>query len=105
MSSRLTKGMPFYLALLGKFYGDAHRNDKVTELLRRVEALAGTQYVPPHCYVYMYAGLRDFDRAFEWQDRAFEDGASPFNYLSPVLECLHADPRFERDLRDWGLQL
>ena len=101
----LTKGMPFYLALLGKFYGDAQRTEKVTELLRRVEALAGTQYVPPHCYVYIYAGLRDFDRAFDWQDRAFEDGASPFNYLSPVLECLHADPRFERDLRDWGLQI
>ena len=84
--------MPFNIALLGKFYGDARRTDKVTELLRRVEALTGTQYVPPHCYVYIYAGLGDFDRAFEWQDRAFEDGASPFNYLSPVLECLHADP-------------
>jgi tetratricopeptide (TPR) repeat protein/TolB-like protein len=100
----ISKGMPFYLALLGKFYGDANRTEKVTELLSRVDGLSGTQYVPPHCYVYIYAGLRDFDRAFEWQDKAFEDGASPFNYLSPVLECLHADPRFQRDLRDWGLQ-
>ncbi len=101
----LTDNMPFYLALLGKFYGDANRADKVAELLKRVEAFNGVQYVPPHCYVYIYAGLRDFDRAFEWQDRAFADGASPFNYLSPVLEGLHADSRFQQDLRDWGLQL
>ena len=74
-------------------------------MIARVEAQTGTQYVPPHCWVYIYAGLRDFDRAFEWQDRAFEDGASPFNYLAPVLECLHGDPRFTDDLRQWGLQV
>jgi TolB-like protein/tetratricopeptide (TPR) repeat protein len=99
----ITRGMPFYIALLGKFYGDAGQADRALALLAQVEAQKGSQYVPPHCWVYIYAGLRDFERAFEWQDRAFEDGASPFNYLSPVLECLHADPRFEQDLRDWGL--
>jgi tetratricopeptide (TPR) repeat protein len=101
----ITNGMPFYCALLGKFLGDAGRTDEARAMIARVEAQTAAQYVPPHCWVYIYAGLKDFDRAFEWQDRAFEDGASPFNYLAPVLECLHGDPRFADDLRQWGLQV
>jgi eukaryotic-like serine/threonine-protein kinase len=101
----LSQGMPFYLGLLGKFYADTKQHEKVKDVLQKLDALATRLYVPPHCYVYIYAGLGDFDKAFEWQDRAFEDGASPFNYFSPVVECLHADPRFKEDLRAWGLDV
>jgi eukaryotic-like serine/threonine-protein kinase len=101
----LSGGMPFYLGLLGKLYADTHQTAKVTEILRRLDTMRETVYVPPHCYVYIYAGLRDFDQAFAWQDKAFEDGASPFNYFAPVLECLHVDPRFKDDVRAWGVQV
>jgi eukaryotic-like serine/threonine-protein kinase len=99
----LSQGMPFYLGLLGKCYAETNRPEKVVEILARLDALKEKMYVPPHCYVYIYAGLNDFDRAFAWQDKAFEDGASPFNYFSPVLEDLFSDPRFTEDLRAWGV--
>jgi serine/threonine protein kinase/tetratricopeptide (TPR) repeat protein len=102
---QLSGGMPFYLGLLGKAYADIKQTAKVHAILQRLKGLEDTLYVPPHCYVYIYAGLGDFDKAFEWQDKAFADGASPFNYFSPSLECLHADPRFKADLRAWGLDV
>jgi TolB-like protein/Tfp pilus assembly protein PilF len=101
----LSGGMPFYLGLLGKLYADTGQSAKVSEILQRLDAMRDTVYVPPHCYVYIYAGLRDFDQAFAWQDKAFDDGASPFNYFAPVLESLHSDPRFKEDVRAWGIQI
>lgn len=101
----LSGGMPFYLGLLGKLYADTGQSANVSDIFRRLDAIAESIYVPPHCYVYIYAGLGDFDRAFAWQDKAFEDGASPFNYFAPVLESMHADPRFKEDVRAWGVQI
>ena len=107
VAAELSEGMPFYLGLLGKLYADTRQHDKVTAILARLdEKDKGTEvYVPPHCYVYIYAGLGDLDKAFEWQDRAFVDGASPFNYFSPVIDNLHGDPRFKEDIRKWGLEI
>jgi len=101
----LSGGMPFYLGLLGKSYADIKQESKAREILQRLNALEGKVYVPPHCYVFIHAGLGDFDAAFAWQDKAFADGASPFNYFSPTVECLHGDPRFKADLRAWGLDV
>lgn len=101
----LSGGMPFYLGLLGKVYGDTRRVDKVLEIVSRLEELSHKVYVPPHCHVYIHAGLGDADTAFDWQDQAFLDGASPFNYFSPVIERLHQDKRFKEDLRAWGLDV
>jgi tetratricopeptide (TPR) repeat protein len=104
-AAELSNGMPFYLGLLGKVYADSGRVDKVLEIVHRLDKLSRHVYVPPHCHVYIHAGLGDFDAAFEWQDQAFLDGASPFNYLSPIIECLHHDRRFKADLRSWGLDV
>ena len=97
----LSKGMPFYLGLLGKCYAEVQQRDKVIEVLARLDAMKPDVYVPPHCYVYIHAGLGDLATAFEYQDKAFEDGASPFNYFAPILGRLHSDPRFLDDVRCW----
>jgi hypothetical protein len=49
--------------------------------------------------VYIYAGASDLDRAFEWQAKAYDDGASPFYYFSPLIENLQGDPRHAAELR------
>jgi hypothetical protein len=90
--------MVFYVALLGKMYADTgeKRNiAKAHKILEEFETMrAAGRYVGPHAWIYVYAGLRDLDRAFDWQKKAVEDGASPFYYLSPQLGILHRDPRF-----------
>jgi len=100
MSSR----MPFYLALLGNFYGRAGETAKAHELLAELERVSTDRYVPPHSAAYIYAGLGDIDRAIEWERKAYDDGAGPFTYFSPVLENLHSDPRHVAELRRMGYQ-
>jgi TolB-like protein/tetratricopeptide (TPR) repeat protein len=42
----------------------------------------------------LYAGLRDFDNAFAWLDKAIEDRSLRFQIMEPGFEELHRDPRF-----------
>ncbi|HEY1304308.1 MAG TPA: protein kinase [Vicinamibacterales bacterium] len=90
--------MVFYKALLGKMYAESGQEQQLAKahgLLKEFEQMrAAKRYVGPHAWVYVYTGLGDLDRAFEWQAKAFDDCASPFNYLSPQLGRLHSDPRF-----------
>lgn len=96
---------PFYLGVLGHYHARNGATDKVQGILEELAGLAGTRYVPPHCQTYIYAGANDLDRAFEWQAKAYDDGASPFYYFSPLVENLHADPRHRDALRRMGLQI
>jgi serine/threonine-protein kinase len=93
---------PFYLALLGNFYGRAGLWDRAREILRELEHCPTDVYVPPHAFAYVYAGLGELDTAFAWQTKAFDDGASPFNYFSPVIEVLQSDPRHDVEIRRMG---
>jgi len=40
--------------------------------------------------VFIYAGLGERERALQYQEKAYEDGASPFNYLTPCIRALYA---------------
>jgi serine/threonine protein kinase/tetratricopeptide (TPR) repeat protein len=95
---------PFYLGVLGHYHARNGALDKAHEILEELATLADTRYVPPHCQVYIHAGANDLDRAFEWQAKAYDDGASPFYYFSPLIENLHADPRHRAHLRQMGLR-
>ena len=66
------------------------------------ERVSSTRYVGPHSFTYIYAGANDLDRAFEWQAKAYEDGASPFFYFAPLIDNLQADPRHSAELRRVG---
>jgi hypothetical protein len=94
---------PFYLGVLGHYHARSGAVDKVRDMLEELAGLAATRYVPPHCQAYIYAGANDLDRAFEWQARAYDDGASPFCYFSALIENLHTDPRHGIELRRMGL--
>ncbi len=103
---------PFYLGLLGNLYArdkaQARVDEVLAELERRAKEYAEDEtrpYVPPHCFAYVYAGLGDIGRAVAWEAKAHPDGASPFNYFSPVIENLHQDPRHQAELRRMGYSL
>ena len=101
----VTGDMPFYLCLLGKMYAENDQEAEANRIVDRLEKMAasGAVYVAPHAYVYVHTGLRNYDKAFDWQEKAFVDGASPFNYFSPALERLHGDSRFWRDVSKFGI--
>jgi TolB-like protein/tRNA A-37 threonylcarbamoyl transferase component Bud32 len=81
---------PFYLGLLGRCYGLFGMRDLAMGLVAELQAQARETYVAPQCYVYIYAGLGEPQRALDYQAQAYEDGASPFNYLTPHIRDLYA---------------
>jgi len=87
------------LALSGK-RAEAH-----TEL-DRVLKLSKERYVAAYDIALIYAALADTDNAFVWLDRALDDRSTLINFLGedPILESLHADPRFARLVRRVGIQ-
>jgi serine/threonine-protein kinase len=101
-ATAMASDAPFYLGLLGNFYARAGDRERVAEVVRKLEHPRDDRYVPPHAMAYVHAGLNDVDRAIACEAKAFDDGASPFNYYSPIIENLHADARHTAELRRMG---
>jgi serine/threonine-protein kinase len=47
----------------------------------------------------VYAGLRDYDRAFASLEQSLEEGSIRVYIMDPLFEDLHRDPRFDRLFR------
>jgi tetratricopeptide (TPR) repeat protein len=52
----------------------------------------------------IYAGLGDFDRAFFWLDRSFDDHSLHPRIMGPLFDELRADPRFNSVGRRLGIE-
>jgi tetratricopeptide (TPR) repeat protein len=93
---------PFYLGMLGHYCARTGALERVQQILQELQSLAAHRYVPPHCMTYIYAAMGDLDQAFEWQARAEDHGASPFYYVSPLLENLQRDRRHGEQMLRMG---
>lgn len=97
---------PFYLGLLGRSYGEAGRRQEALAIMTELDTLATRQYVSPHCYIYIFHGLGERERALAYQDQAYADGASPMNYLGPFIKNLYSlDPHHRNRLRQMRLNV
>ncbi len=95
---------PFYLGILGLCYGEFGMRREALDLIAELERQSPDTYVPPQSYVFIYAGLGERERALEYQEKAYNDGASPFNYLTPCIRALYArSPHHKRRLEQMRL--
>jgi len=95
---------PFYLGLLGRCYGEFGMRREALDLIAELERQSPDTYVPPQSYVFIYAGLGERERALEYQEKAYQDGAAPFNYLAPCIRDLYAlSPHHKRRLEQMRL--
>ena len=95
-TAMLTNRAPFHIGLLGRCYGQFGLRDDALRLVTELESANPDTYVPPQCYVFIYAGLGERERALEFQEKAYADGASPFNYLTPCIRDLYARDRYHK---------
>jgi serine/threonine-protein kinase len=103
---RLTGRAPFYLGLLGLGYGQCGRREDALCIVPELNRQALERYVPPQSYVFIYAGLGKPGQALEYQEKAYEDGASPLNYLTPPVRWLYAlDPQHKKRLEQMRLRV
>ncbi|MBZ5622412.1 MAG: tetratricopeptide repeat protein [Acidobacteriia bacterium] len=99
-------GSPMVTGALGMLYGWAGRHDDARRLLAQLEQAARVTYVSPIYRAWVYAGLGENARAFEWLDRAVE-GRDPHVLhlpVKPVYDKLRGDPRFAALLRKMRLE-
>ena len=105
-AAALANRAPFYLGVLGYWYGRMAMQAELHDVLAELDRQSGITYVPPQCYVYIYAGLGERQKALEYQEKAYEDGASPLNYLTPFIRDLYAlDPHQQKRLEQMRLVL
>ena len=97
---------PHGLGNLGHAYAKSGRVDEANAVLERLEELSKFRYVAPLERAYVYAGLSDLDRSFEWLEKAYDERSSNllFARVFPMGKDLERDPRFSDLMRRIGLE-
>jgi DNA-binding winged helix-turn-helix (wHTH) protein/TolB-like protein/tetratricopeptide (TPR) repeat protein len=98
--AELDKGplqMPGSHAFRAQALAGAGRRDEAFAERDRVLALSAQRYVAAFDIALIHAALGDHEAAFDWLERAMQDRSTLLVFLArePMLEALHADPRFQ----------
>jgi DNA-binding winged helix-turn-helix (wHTH) protein/TolB-like protein/Tfp pilus assembly protein PilF len=103
-STNQRKGNGF--GMLASLYARAGRRADALRLLTGAIKLSKTQYVSPVSVAIIYIELKDFDRSFEWLDKACDERDFSMSSLrvEPVYDPLRTDPRFKRLLHRVNLE-
>jgi serine/threonine-protein kinase len=93
-----TDSGPSVLALLALIEARGGQPDSARAILRRLEALSATRYVPPVSIAHVQIALGNFDDAMKSLEIAFDEGSNAIAYLdvADLFDPIRRDRRFER---------
>ncbi|HEY2064458.1 MAG TPA: hypothetical protein VGG84_00755, partial [Gemmatimonadaceae bacterium] len=94
---------PQSMALLGYALARSGARAEAEQVLAELRAGLPTGSGSAFAVAEVYAGLRDYDQAFVWLDRSFDDFSLWPAIMGPLFDDLRADPRFERVRRRLAL--
>jgi serine/threonine protein kinase/Flp pilus assembly protein TadD len=102
---KFSQGGLAFESYLGFAYAVAGKRNEASEVLASLEDLDRERYVPAYNFAIIYAGLQDFDKSFEWFERARKErsGFLPFLKVEPVVDGLRNDARFDDLLGKIGI--
>lgn len=102
----LSRQFPFALGWLGLAAGLAGHGGEARELLCKLHALAGHQFVLPSSFAWIHLGLGEFDQAFAWLKQAVQRNDEWVHPLKtyPFLDPLRSDRRYASMLRQLNLE-
>src|SRR5436190_8575671 len=94
----------FVLGLLGYGYAVTGRRADALKVLQRFDEMEKHRYVSRAARVYVYAGLGDKDKAFEWLEKAYQERSDALAWFrqEPESKSLRTDPRFAVLMRKIG---
>ena len=101
----LSDNNPLILGPLGSCYAAAGDHARARSSLAELDRASQVTYVAPITWVMIYLGLREFDRAFEWLEKAAQVRDVLICYLGvgPIYDCIRSDPRYTDLVRRIGL--
>ncbi len=102
---QLAPDSTMFLAQLGEALGQVGKAEAARDVLRRLEELSKQRYVSPYHRAYVYTGLGEFDRAMDWLERAYAEGAGGVWGIrgSFLFAPLRSHPRFQALLKKVNL--
>jgi len=94
------------MALLGDAYALAGRRAEARKLLADMISLSKTRYISPVYMAIPCIGLGQYDQAFDWLAKAYDDRSDWMVLLQtdPVFDPIRSDPRFQNLLHKVGIQ-
>ncbi len=80
--------------------------DEARSILSELEAAAAETYVPPYWLANVHAALGDREAALDQLEAAMDTRDAELTWLNvdPALESLRQEPRFQRIVREMGLE-
>lgn len=98
---RLSGGNIVQLAYQGFVLGQIGRRAEVEEILRTMNQIAQSRFVPPYAFALVYIGLGDRDAAFQWLEKSYavRDIGLVFLPANPMWDSIRSDKRFQDLLR------
>ena len=101
----ISHGSPGAIGVLARAYGHAGRREEALRLIDQLNRRRQKGYVPTAPFVQAYVGLGDYDQAFVWFDRAYEEKSNILQWIKvePFPDAMRNDPRFADLLRRVGL--
>jgi serine/threonine protein kinase/tetratricopeptide (TPR) repeat protein len=94
------------LGALGYGYAVGGRRSEARAILRELEDRYTRLEATGGWFAWVYAGLEDKDKAFQWLEREFQERRGTLQnviIISPYLDTLRDDPRYQDLLRRMGL--
>jgi TolB-like protein/Tfp pilus assembly protein PilF len=93
---------PFVLALLGQAYAKIGQRDEALKILAQLPQIGANRYIPSYSYALLHMALGEKDKAIEWLERSYQEGAGLdliFLKVDPMLDPLQKEPRFQALVR------
>jgi TolB-like protein/Tfp pilus assembly protein PilF len=96
---------PGSIGMLATAYAHAGRRTQALRLLGELKRRRQTTYVPAGAFISTCLALGDYDQAFAWLERAYQEQSNVLQVLKvdPFFDPVRADPRFAALLHRVGL--
>lgn len=96
---------PGSLELLATANARAGRRTEALRLINELKRRRRTAYVPAGAFINPYLALGDYDEAFVWFERAYQEHSNILQFLKvhPFFDPVRQDPRFKDLIRRVGL--
>jgi adenylate cyclase len=97
---------PLGLGFTGYVYAVTGRRADALKILQRLDELQKSRFISTISRAYVYAGLGDKDKAFEWLEKAYQERSDSLAWFrfDPESKSLQSDPRFVTLMRKVGFQ-